>query len=117
VILGATATLATLLPAVRAATSEPLLTLRQEERIEPASSPAARSRFTPRLLAGGGPSAPNALGKLPAARLAIPFLERLVRDLSLDEQLREFPPLSLTLERHNTSCASKRRARMMPMAG
>jgi hypothetical protein len=38
-----------------------------------------------------------------AAGLAIPFLERFVRDLSLDEQLRELAPLRLALERHPAS--------------
>src|SRR2546425_4546407 len=35
--------------------------------------------------------------------LAIPLLERLVRDFAFDEQLREFSALCLALERHATS--------------
>jgi hypothetical protein len=36
----------------------------------------------------------------PTPRLAIPFLERLGRDLPLDQELRELAPLRLALERH-----------------
>jgi hypothetical protein len=38
--------------------------------------------------------------ELLAAGFAVPFLERLRRDFSLDEQLRELAPLRLALERH-----------------
>src|SRR5690242_6307319 len=42
----------------------------------------------------------DAFRQLRAAGLAIPLFELLGRDLSLDEQLREFATLCLTLERH-----------------
>jgi hypothetical protein len=38
--------------------------------------------------------------QLSAAGLAVPFLERLRRDLPFDEQLRELSPLRLAPERH-----------------
>jgi hypothetical protein len=41
--------------------------------------------------------------KLSASGFTIPFFERLVRDLSLDEKLREFTPLRLALEWHTAS--------------
>ena len=40
----------------------------------------------------------DALRQTLRSRLAIPLFERLVRDLALDEQLREFATLRLTLE-------------------
>jgi len=40
------------------------------------------------------------LRKLGGSGFAVPFLERLVRNLSVDKKLRELPSLRLTLERH-----------------
>src|SRR6187551_3685074 len=42
----------------------------------------------------------DALRQLFPARLTIPFLERLGRNLPFDEELCEFPALGLALERH-----------------
>ena len=53
-----------------------------------------------RLRSHDRPLALHALWKLPAAGFAIPFLEGLVGDLAFDEELREFAPLRLALERH-----------------
>jgi hypothetical protein len=44
--------------------------------------------------------------KFLAAGFAVPFLERLGRYLSLDEQLRKLAPLCLTLERHDRYCVT-----------
>ena len=45
-------------------------------------------------------SCPACSGSFPRTGLAIPFFERLGRDLPFDQQLRELPPLRLALERH-----------------
>src|SRR5207248_3979584 len=42
----------------------------------------------------------DALGQDFLARAAVPFLVRLIGDLSFDEQLSEFAPLGFALERH-----------------
>jgi hypothetical protein len=42
----------------------------------------------------------HALGEPCASGFAVPFLERLVRDLAIDEELRELPPLRLAFEWH-----------------
>jgi hypothetical protein len=47
----------------------------------------------------------HALGEFLASGLAVPFLERLVRDFPLDEKLRELSTLRLTLEWHTRSGA------------
>lgn len=47
------------------------------------------------------------LGQLLRSGLAIPLLERLVRDLSFHEELCEFASLSLTLERHFSDRVSR----------
>lgn len=39
-------------------------------------------------------------GSLPAARLAVPLLEGLIRDLPFDQELRKLAPLRLALEWH-----------------
>jgi hypothetical protein len=64
----------------------------------------ARARFLS-LVRGGAQLGLDAFGQVPAARLAIPFLELLRRNLALDKQLREFASLRLALERH---CFSRR---------
>ena len=51
--------------------------------------------------------------KLLRPRLAIPFLEGLVRDLAFDEKLRELATLRLTLERHHDLLTSRPRARFL----
>src|SRR4029450_12710166 len=60
---------------------------------------ARRAGLLHRLLSSCGLS-PHAFRKLPAAGFAVPFLERFVRDLPLDEKLGELASLRLTLERH-----------------
>ena len=72
-------------------------------------------------LAGGAALVGHSLRQLLAAGFAVPFLERLVGDLALDEELSELAPLRLTLERqcltllvtpvaqrHNASCIRRR---------
>jgi hypothetical protein len=41
-------------------------------------------------------------GQLLATRFAVPLLERFVRDLAFNEQLRELAPLGLAFERHQS---------------
>jgi hypothetical protein len=53
-------------------------------------------------LFSGGRTA-YSFGELFAPRLTVPLLESLVRDFSLNQQLRELAPLSLALERHSSS--------------
>src|SRR6185436_6626690 len=53
-------------------------------------------------------------GQLAAARLTIPFLERLRGDLPFDEQLSEFAPLGLALERHPSIMSCCRRESRQP---
>ena len=50
------------------------------------------------------------------SRLAVPLLERLVRDLSFDEQLREFAALRLALEWHGRRLANAQREGSIPAA-
>src|SRR6185503_3446530 len=55
------------------------------------------------LLCGRTPRRRHTLRKLRVTGLAIPFLERLRRDLSLHEQLRELAALCFALERHRVT--------------
>ena len=41
------------------------------------------------------------LGKFGEARLAVPFFECLIRDLALEQELREFATLCLAFEGHD----------------
>jgi hypothetical protein len=59
----------------------------------------SRRVFRLRFLSSGG-LACGPFRKLLASRFTIPFLERLVRDFSFNEKLRELAPLRLALERH-----------------
>src|SRR4029453_3127537 len=56
------------------------------------------------------------LRQLLAPRAAIPLLERLGRDLALDQQLRELPSLRLALDRHARTSAAPlpRKPRPLP---
>src|SRR4029453_12982504 len=58
------------------------------------------------------------LPQLLAPRAAIPLLERLGRDLALDQQLRELPSLRLALDRHARTSAAPlpRKPRPLPDA-
>ena len=58
-----------------------------------------REIFLRGSLASSSALVANSLRQLLAAGFAIPFLEGLVGDLSLDEELGELAPLRLTLER------------------
>src|SRR6185436_4313829 len=60
------------------------------------------------FLAGRARGRLDPFGELPAASLAVPLLEGLVRDLALDEQLSELAPLRLALERHDRNACIRR---------
>src|SRR6266542_793244 len=72
----------------------------------PASGSSFRFRFRGGLLSRGRlflrrlPRARRVFGEPFAPRLAVPFLEGIGRDLSLDEKLCKFATLRLALERH-----------------
>ncbi len=48
----------------------------------------------------------HALGKLLAARFAIPLFKRLIRNLALDQEFRKFTALSLALKGHRPVSSS-----------
>ena len=58
----------------------------------------------------------NAFRELLPTRFTIPFLERLVRDLSFDEKLSKFTSLCLALERHSASDGDKIVSPRLPRA-
>src|SRR4051812_47034411 len=62
--------------------------------------PGGRLLRRPALPGRRGALAGRMLRQLLAAGFAVPFFERLRRDLALDEELRELAPLRLTLEWH-----------------
>jgi hypothetical protein len=50
-----------------------------------------------------GRTGDNALWEFLCSRFAVPLLERLIRDLSIDEKLRELPSLGLAFKGHRSS--------------
>ena len=81
----------------------------------PALAAASGSCRLERSLLRSGPLcgfhfAADALGQAFASRLAIPLFKRVVRDLSLDEQLGELATLRLTPERHENAVSPRARS-------